>query len=199
MSKASGRHRRTCSSSISSADRITAAHRGAGLRENDVDKPRARLGKAGRSDIDRGECGGSRPRSWRMLTGRTRECDGNAVIDWNENAGAAALAACISPSGDPLHESRMYSMMHLAIHDALNAIRHRSRPYVFDGDVRGRTSAEAAVVAAAHDVLVPALSELPAPFSQTCIAAGAPVVEADYEAHSSGRRPRQVARHRARA
>ena len=107
--------------------------------------------------------------------------DGNAVIDWNENAGAAALAACISPSGNPLHESRMYAMMHLAIHDALNAIRHRSRPYVFDGDVRGRTSAEAAVAAAAHDVLVPALRELPAPFSQTCIDAGVAVVEEDYE------------------
>ena len=30
------------------------------------------------------------------------------------------------------HESRLYAMMHVAIHDALNAIDRRSRPYAFD-------------------------------------------------------------------
>ena len=49
----------------------------------------------------------------------------DAVIAWNANAGKAALAACISPSDDPLHESRLYAMTHVAIHDALNAI-HRA-------------------------------------------------------------------------
>ena len=53
----------------------------------------------------------------------------DAVIAWNANAGKAALAACISPSDDPLHESRLYAMTHVAIHDALNAIDRRSRPY----------------------------------------------------------------------
>ena len=168
----------------------TAAHRGAALKENDMDNPRGRLAKLtvvisigvsaaligpGLADAQK-----THPRP-----------DGNAVIDWNDNAGAAALAACIAPNDNPLHESRMYAMMHLAIHDALNAIKHRSRPYVFDGDVRGRTSEEAAVAAAAHDVLVPALSELPAPFPQTCIDAGVAVVEADYadalDAISDGR------------
>lgn len=52
----------------------------------------------------------------------------DAVSQWNANAGKAALAACISPSDDPLHESRMYAMMHVAIHDALNAIDRRSPP-----------------------------------------------------------------------
>src|SRR5262245_13326024 len=46
----------------------------------------------------------------------------DAVTDWNANAGEAAQAACISPDGDPLHESRIYAMAHIAIHDALNAI-----------------------------------------------------------------------------
>ena len=55
----------------------------------------------------------------------------DAVTDWNARAGAAALAACIAPADDPLHESRMYPMMHVAIHDALNAIDRRSRPYAF--------------------------------------------------------------------
>ena len=57
----------------------------------------------------------------------------DAVTVWNANAGEAAIAACISPDGNPLHESRMYAMTHVAIHDALNAIDRRSAPYVFDG------------------------------------------------------------------
>ena len=52
----------------------------------------------------------------------------DAVTDWNANAGDAALAACL----DPFHESRLYAMVHVAIHDALNAINRRYRPYVFD-------------------------------------------------------------------
>ena len=42
---------------------------------------------------------------------------GDAVTDWNANAGVAATAACISPDGDPFHESRIYAMMHVAIHE----------------------------------------------------------------------------------
>ena len=56
----------------------------------------------------------------------------DAVTIWNANAAKAALASCIAPGDDPLHESRMYAMMHVAIHDALNAIDRRSRPYIFD-------------------------------------------------------------------
>src|SRR5215472_12172581 len=55
---------------------------------------------------------------------------GDAVITWNNNAAAAALGACLAPVNNPLHESRMYAMMHIAIHDALNAIGRRYRPYV---------------------------------------------------------------------
>ena len=53
---------------------------------------------------------------------------GDAVTVWNANAGVAATAACLAPLGNPLHESRIYAMMHVAIHDALNAIDRRSRP-----------------------------------------------------------------------
>ena len=52
---------------------------------------------------------------------------------------------------DPLHESRLYAMMHLAIHDALNAIDRRSRPYVIFLPMNPGASAEAAVAAAARD------------------------------------------------
>ena len=45
---------------------------------------------------------------------RTPPVTTDAVIAWNENAGEAAVAACISPADNPLHESRMYAMMHIA-------------------------------------------------------------------------------------
>jgi PAP2 superfamily len=110
------------------------------------------------------------------------QADGDAVTAWNANAGEAAIAACISPNDDPLHESRLYAMMHLAIHDALNAIDRRSRPYAVDLQVNPGASADAAVAAAARDVLVPVLAQLPSPFPQECIDAGIASVEADYTA-----------------
>lgn len=106
----------------------------------------------------------------------------DAVTDWNANAGKAAVAACISPADDPLHESRLYAMVHVAIHDALNAIDRRSRPYVYDAVAAPTTSAEAAIAAAARDVLVAGISEIPAPFPPECLAAGIASAEADYTA-----------------
>jgi hypothetical protein len=104
----------------------------------------------------------------------------DAVTAWNANAGEAARAACIAPIDNPLHESRLYAMTHVAIHDALNAIDSRSEPYAFDGAAKRRTSADAAVAAAARHVLVPVLRQLPTPVSQACIDAGVATVEADY-------------------
>jgi PAP2 superfamily/Dockerin type I domain len=108
--------------------------------------------------------------------------EADALTDWNLNAAKAALAACFEPPGsnDPAHESRMYAMMHVAIHDALNAIDRRFRPYAYD--VQGPTGAsrEAAVASAARNVLVPVISELP--FGAACVQAGIASVEADYSA-----------------
>jgi hypothetical protein len=106
----------------------------------------------------------------------------DAVTEWNARAGAAAMAACISPGDDPLHESRMYAMLHIAIHDALNAIDRRSRPYAYDGDADEGTSPEAAVASAARHVLVPVIGEIPSPFPPECLAAGIALVEAEYAA-----------------
>jgi len=107
----------------------------------------------------------------------------DAVTAWNANTGEAARAACISPDQNPLHESRLYAMTHVAIHDALNTIDRRSEPYVFDGKAKRRTSLSATVAAAARDVLVPVLREpMTPPLPQTCIDAGVASVEADYAA-----------------
>ena len=103
------------------------------------------------------------------------------VIVWNANAGAAATEACLAPLNNPLHESRIYAMMHVAIHDALNAIDRRSRPYAFDAQADPAASPDAAVAAAARFVLVPLIAQLPLELhSQLCIDLGAASVEAAY-------------------
>jgi hypothetical protein len=116
-----------------------------------------------------------------------RPADADPVADWNAHAGKAAIAACISPANDPLHESRLYAMMHIAIHDALNAIDRRSQPYAFNSRVERPTSVDAAVAAAARDVLVPVISQLP--FPPECVQAGIQSVEADYAAALAAVRP----------
>ena len=103
------------------------------------------------------------------------------VVAWNAIAGDAALASCIAPANDPLHESRMYAMTHVAVHDALNAIDRRSEPYAFHPPPRPAASPLAAVAAAAHGVLVPALQDLPDIFPPECIAAGVQLVEDAYD------------------
>ena len=104
----------------------------------------------------------------------------NDVIAWNSIATEATVAACIAPLDNPLHESRMYAMMHVAVHDALNAIHRRSTPYAYATPAPADTSEPAAVAAAAHDVLVPTINQIPAPFPQACRDAGAALMEAAY-------------------
>ena len=115
----------------------------------------------------------------------TAHAAGDAVIAWNASAGAAALRACMNAldDNDPFHELRMYAMMHIAIHDALNAIDRKDQPYAFDKKSEQGASPDAAVAAAAHDVLVPTIGQLPSDlFKKECIDAGTAVVEASYTA-----------------
>jgi hypothetical protein len=102
----------------------------------------------------------------------------DVVTDWNLNAARAATAACLHISGNGLVEARMYAMTHVAIHDALNAIDRRSRPYVFHAVASARTSQAAAVAAAARDVLVSVIALLPE--SPQCTANGIAQANADY-------------------
>src|SRR4051812_24914691 len=44
-----------------------------------------------------------------------RHAAGDPVTAWNATAGRSALAACIAPLQDPLHEVRLYAMMHVAV------------------------------------------------------------------------------------
>ena len=119
-----------------------------------------------------------------LLAGATAsrsEPGANAVIAWNANAGEAAIAACFLGGYGP-QEARMYAMMQVAVHDALNAIDRRSRPYAASFDATPGTSPEAAVAAAARDVLVSVLGSLSFFLPAACIDAGIASVEADYTA-----------------
>ncbi|MCC6716984.1 MAG: vanadium-dependent haloperoxidase [Acetobacteraceae bacterium] len=108
---------------------------------------------------------------------------GDAVIAWNRTASMAATQVGLAPLGPPFPESRMYAMMHIAIHDALNAIDRRYLPYSFDRRAERGASPEAAVAAAARDVLVPLLGQLPRQaFPQARIDASVAGVEAAYRA-----------------
>jgi hypothetical protein len=104
----------------------------------------------------------------------------DAVIDWNETTAGATFAAGLSTL-DPLHESRIFAMMHAAIHDALNAIERRFQPYAFDAQAAAGTSPEAAVAAAAHDVLIELFPQIPdPPFPPAAAAAATVLAEAAY-------------------
>jgi hypothetical protein len=109
------------------------------------------------------------------------QSSGNEVIAWNANAGEAVLAACTF-GGYAVQEVRMYAMMHVAIHDALNGIDRRSRPYAANLTAAPGASPEAAIAAAARDVLVPVLGSLSFFLSADCVNAGIASVEADYVA-----------------
>jgi VCPO second helical-bundle domain len=76
----------------------------------------------------------------------------DVVTDWN------VIAITAIPTGGlnfpAIQGLRILAMTHAAIHDALNAIDRRYKPYDMDRLAEPGASPEAAVAAAAHDVLV---------------------------------------------
>ncbi|HSU36526.1 MAG TPA: hypothetical protein VLJ88_12785, partial [Propionibacteriaceae bacterium] len=104
----------------------------------------------------------------------------NSVQRWNKTAGAVALAACISPGNDPLHESRMYALTSLAAHDALNAIDRHFQSYALRGVRARNTSTIAAVAAASRTALMSAVRELPEDLFAACRPAALEVIEQAY-------------------
>ena len=71
------------------------------------------------------------------------------VARWNRVMTGAAAAE----QTDPLTESRVFAIVHTAIHDALNAIERRNEPYREGLTAPSGALPEAAVAAAAHAVL----------------------------------------------
>jgi hypothetical protein len=136
---------------------------------------------AGSNNVHRGHPAPGDQLQARSLAAHSQGGPANAVVAWNANAGAASVAACFIGGYGP-QEARMYALMHIAVHDALNGIDRRSRPYAIDLHAHGWTSPSATVAAAAHDVLVPVLNSFSFFLPADCISAGVASVEADYVA-----------------
>jgi PAP2 superfamily protein len=77
------------------------------------------------------------------------EARADAVTDWNVIALRAHAAAGLLA----VPRTRVLAIMHVAVHDAVNAIDRRAEPYAFDMRAVASASPEAAVAAAAYTVL----------------------------------------------
>lgn len=75
----------------------------------------------------------------------------NAVVHWNSVADQAFTP---SQGTNPMAHSRIFSILHAAIHDALNAIDRRYESYTPGLPAAKNANADAAVAAAAREVLV---------------------------------------------
>jgi hypothetical protein len=75
----------------------------------------------------------------------------NAVVHWNSIAGEVFAP---SQGTNPMAQSRTLAMLHAAMHDALNAIERRYASYTPGVPDAPNASAEAAVAAAAREMLV---------------------------------------------
>src|SRR5262245_38356507 len=81
-----------------------------------------------------------------LILAWTNALSADVVTDWNNVATTVGSLA-----GVP--QSRAYAMAQAAVHDALNAIDRRYEPYAYGAPAPPNASPEAAVSAAAHDVL----------------------------------------------
>src|SRR5262245_6771781 len=83
-------------------------------------------------------------------SGIPHEAAGDEVLDWNITGFDATAAG----GQNNIVISRTMTMMHLAVHDALNAIERRYEPYLYEGKAQSTALPAAAIAAAARHVLV---------------------------------------------
>jgi hypothetical protein len=74
----------------------------------------------------------------------------DAVVRWNRIATDAAAAA----QTDPLTESRVLAILHVAVHDVVNAIDQRYEAYRLHTQSSREASVDAAIAAASHATLI---------------------------------------------
>jgi hypothetical protein len=90
----------------------------------------------------------SESRASTQTLGTHAERSVNSVIHWN------AVASHQIEAIGPVTDSRVFAILHAAIHDAVNAIERRFEPYTFKERASAEASVDAAVATAARDVLV---------------------------------------------
>jgi len=76
------------------------------------------------------------------------------VLTWNLAGTLAVRNSGSVPPIFPMIESRMYAMINVAMHDALNTIEPRYARYALSIPVNANANANAAVAQAAHDVII---------------------------------------------
>jgi hypothetical protein len=104
----------------------------------------------------------------------------DVIIDWNAKADAIAAEKQVLPAP----HSRVISMMHVAMFEAVNAIDRRYTPYKLDLVADRSTSRDAAAATAAHDVLLSIYPDLK-PDLDAALATSLAAV-ADAESKSAG-------------
>lgn len=104
----------------------------------------------------------------------------DVIMDWNAKADAIAAEKQVLPAP----HSRVISMMHVAMFEAVNAIDRRYTPYKLDLVADRSTSREAAAATAAHDVLLSIYPDLK-PDLDAALATSLAAV-ADAESKSAG-------------
>src|SRR4029450_5197734 len=82
--------------------------------------------------------------------GMPRAGTADEVFDWN----VTGFEATAEGGQNAILISRTMTMMHLAVHDALNAVERRYEPYLYEGRAEPGAAPAAAIAAAARDVLV---------------------------------------------
>jgi hypothetical protein len=96
------------------------------------------------------------PRRWLLATALSLAAAGpasaDAVTAWYLQANQV-----ITSAGGPPQQFRVFAMLHIAVHDALNAIEPRYRSYAAIGAGNPNASPDAAVASAARGVLVATL------------------------------------------
>ena len=97
----------------------------------------------------------------------------NGVLTANERV----LVIAATGGQNALVQTRTLAMVHAAIHDALNTIDPRFERYALEGEIRPSAVLEAAVAAAAHDVLVAVIPLFGTPAQRASALA---IAEADY-------------------
>jgi len=75
------------------------------------------------------------------------------VLAWNEIATQAFLHFPEQPAPPPMIESRIYAMVNVAMHDALNNIKAKYRTYALKAPDKN-ADPDAAVAQAAYDILI---------------------------------------------
>jgi hypothetical protein len=74
----------------------------------------------------------------------------DAVMEWNQ----IALAATVTATQGPLPQIRTMAIVHVSVHDAVNAVTREYKTYLDAPHKRWGASADAAAIAAAHRALV---------------------------------------------